>query len=393
MNEVLAVGIILLGGIGGGKIFRKFFHLPAVTGYIFAGLILGPSVLNIFDQNIQESIQPINDLAIGVLAVSIGGELKFSRLRAIWGDLCRVFFAETLITFSFVVLITGLISGSIGIGLILGTLSLASAPNTTFAIFREYRLKGNFPRTVLSVVALDNLVCIILFSLIVGIMGLLVEAGNAEFSIIGQIFEKIGFSIIVGLILGLILVYLNKKLRNENELFLFALSGIFFGVGIGLWLDLEVIFISMLIGLVMVNFSPRAKNFFQQLNRVDVPILVIFLTMAGIKIDLSQIILVGFLGLGYIFSRLFGKIFGTQVGAGFCNALPASHLRNIGPAITPQAGIAVGLSIIAERTIPIAEGQIMTVILGAVIFFQIIGPVLLRKALVNTDSIEKVFEG
>jgi len=388
MNEVLAVGIILLAGIGGGKIFQKFFRLPAVTGYIFAGLILGPSFFNILDHSIQESIQPINDLAIGVLAVAIGGELKFSRLKSIWGDLCRVFFAETLVTFSFVAIITGLISGSIGIGLILGTLSLASAPNTTFAIFREYRLKGSFPRTVLSVVALDNLVCLILFSMIVGTMGLLGGKGSSDFSIVVQVMGKIGFSIFIGSMLGLILVFLTKKIRKENELFLSALGFIFLGVGIGLWLNLEVLFISMLIGLVIVNYSPRAPTFFKQMNRVDVPILVIFLTMAGIKIDLNQIILVGVLGLGYVCARLFGKTIGTRIGGSFCRKLPDAHLRNIGLAITPQAGIAIGLSIIAERNILMAEGQIMTVILGAVIFFQVIGPIFVRNALKNTDSIE-----
>ncbi len=389
MNEVLAVAIILLAGVGGGKVARRYFKLPAVTGYIFAGIILGPSVFNIIDSGTQEGLQPINDIAIGVLAVAIGGELRFSYLRSMWGNLCRVFFTQSAITFALVALFTGWIADSVVIGLILGTLSLASAPNTTMAIFREYRLKGDFPRTVLSIVALDNLICLLLFGLLLGSMGLILEGGSNDISVAARVIANLLLSIIIGGVLGYFLVFINHKTRNDNELLVMALGCVFLGVGIGLWLNLQPLFITLLMGLIMVNFSSRPQRFFGVLNRVDTPILVVFLTLAGIKIDITRIAGVGLLGLAYVVSRFVGKTVGTYLGAGFCRDLPRGYQGYLGPALTPQAGIAVGLSIMAERQLPMVESQIMTVILGAVIVFEVVGPALVKKALVKTDSIKK----
>lgn len=388
MNEVLAIAIILLAGVGGGKVARRYFRLPAVTGYIFAGILLGPSVFNLIDVGTQEVLQPVNDMAIGVLAVAIGGELRYSYLRSMWGNLCRVFFTESLITFALVALLTGWVSGSVVIGLILGTLSLASAPNTTMAIFREYRLKGDFPRTVLSVVALDNLLCLILFGVLLGSISLVLYEDNGGVAIWGQVLGNLGLSILIGALLGFFLVNMNRISRNDNELLVVSLGCIFLGVGVGLWLGLQPLFISLVIGLVMVNFSKRYQRFFGVLQRVDTPILVAFLTLAGIKIRLAQIVGVGLLGLVYIASRFAGKIGGTYLGSGLCRELPQGYQKYLGPALTPQAGIAVGLSVMAERQIPQVEGQIMTVILGAVIIFEVIGPALVKKALHKTESIK-----
>ncbi len=388
MNEVLAVAIILLAGVGGGKIARRYFKLPAVTGYIFAGILLGPSVFNIIDTEIQEVLQPINDMAIGVLAVAIGGELRYSYLRSMWGNLCRVFFTESVVTFTAVALLTGWISGSVVIGLILGILSLASAPNTTMAIFREYRLKGDFPRTVLSIVALDNLICLILFGLILGSVSLILYEDNNGVAIWAQVLGNIALSVLIGATLGFFLVKINRISKNDNELLVISLGSIFLGVGVGLWLGLQPLFIALVIGLVMVNFSKRYQRFFSVLQRVDTPILVAFLTLAGIKIQLVQIARVGLLGLGYVVSRFGGKIIGTYLGSSLCKSLPKGYQKYLGPSLTPQAGIAVGLSVMAERQIPQVEGQIMAVILGAVIIFEVIGPAMVKKALVKTDSIK-----
>jgi len=388
MNEVLAVAIILLAGVGGGKIARRYFKLPAVTGYIFAGMLLGPSVFNIIDAEVQEVLQPVNDMAIGVLAVAIGGELRFAYLRTMWGNLCRVFFTESAITFAVVSIVTGLISGSVVIALILGTLSLASAPNTTMAIFREYRLKGDFPRTVLSIVALDNLICLILFGVLLGSISLILYEDNNGTAIWVQVLGNIGLSVLIGAFLGFFLVKINKLSKNDNELLVISLGCIFLGVGVGLWLGLQPLFITMVIGFVMVNFSKRYQRFFSVLQRVDTPILVAFLTLAGVKIQLAQIAKVGFLGLGYVVSRFGGKIAGTYLGSGLCRGLPQGYQKHLGPALTPQAGIAVGLSVMAERQIPQVEGQIMAVILGAVIIFEIIGPAMVKKSLEKTYSIK-----
>lgn len=388
MNIILALAIILLMGALGGKLARKYFKLPSVTGYIFMGMILGPSVFNIIDSEITQSFGPLNDVALGVLAVSIGGELKFSFLRSIWANLCRVFIAEAIITFVLVGLITTIISNSLLIGLILATLSLASAPNTTIAVFRDFRLKGDFPPTVLSLVALDNIICLLLFSIVLGVFGVMGEGGtNAGHVIVLSVILNLLFSILLGVLIGFVLKKLSLKVRSDNELLILCLGFIFLGIGISIHWGLQPLFTAMIIGLIVVNFSARSQRIFTVLQRVDPPILVAFLTLAGLKIDLGQLSVVGLLGLGYILSRFLGKIIGGYYGGRSCPNLQDSYKANLGPALTPQAGVAVGLSIMVERELPFVEGQILTVILGAVIVFEIVGPLLLKKSLYKTGSV------
>lgn len=389
MDAVLSLGIILLFGVAGGKFVKRFLKLPSVTGYIFAGILLGPTVLNIVDVEAQEVLQPISDVALGILAVAIGGELRFSALRSIWGDLCRVFFAESMLTFGLVAIITSFLANSIPMGLLFGMLSLASAPNTTIAIFREHRLKGNFPRTVLSLVALDNFICLLLFSILIGFFGLLWEEGNGGLIVWVQVFGKLILSFVLGTCLGFVMLYFNKRVKSDNELLVLSLGFVFLGVGLGNWLGMQPLFIAMVMGLVMVNLSKSSQRFFSAMQRVDTPILIAFLTLAGIKIYLGHIMAIGFLGAGYVLARFVGKLWGSRLGSVFCHKLPASHQMHLGSALIPQAGVAVGLSIMVERELPQLEGSILPVILGAVIFFEILGPILLKRSLMLTDSIQK----
>ncbi len=392
MNVVLALAIIILMGVIGGKLARHRLNLPSVTGYIFIGILLGPSFLNFIGAELQDTFIPVKDIALGILAVAIGGELRFSYLQKMWGDLCRVFFIESLLTLVVVASLTTLISGSLALGLILGTLALASAPNTTIAVFREYKLKGDFPRTVLSLVALDNLFCLLLFGLIIGFLGMFhggIEEANTNgllvfLGVLGNLF----LSFFLGVLLGMLQVYLNRTVKSDNELLVWALGLIFLGVGASLMLGLQPLFTAMVMGLTVVNMSPRPQRFFNSLRSIDTPILIIFLTLAGAKINLAMLYQVGFLGLAYILARFVGKVGGSYLGGSICPNMPKKYRKHLGPALTPQAGVAVGLSLMVERTLPIFEGSILAIILGAVIVFEVIGPLLLKKALMETDSID-----
>jgi len=146
----------------------------------------------------------------------------------------------------------------------------------------------------------------------------------------------------------------------------------------------------------VVNLTSHYRKFYQALHSIDTPILILFLTLAGAKLQLDILPAVGILGIAYIVARLSGKILGARLGAASCYLLPAAcqnisplHRKYIGMALTPQAGVAIGLSLLAEQKLPLQAGVVSTLILGSIIFFELIGPVLVDRALVKTGSVRE----
>lgn len=389
LNTILAISLILLAGVIGGKL-ASMVRLPSVTGYLLMGITLGPSLLNSIPQEVLYELAFINEVALGVIAFSIGGELTRERLKRMGQNLTRVFLGEAILTFSLVFLISYSISRSLPLSLLLGVLSLATAPGAIIVILKDYEAKGEFPQVLLSLVALDNLFCIISFGLITSILQVLYYEGSSfSFLLIGAILGNIILSFGVGIICGYSLIILSRYSLPKNKQLVILLGVILLGVGIGIAFHLSSLLITMVIGFMVINYATRPSSFFYLLNTIDTPILVAFLTLAGLKLDIRVLGQVGLLGLGYILARLVGKILGAHIGALFCTQMPDSFKYNIGLALTPQAGVAIGLSVLAQQKLPLPEGLIVSLILSTVIIFELIGPLLLKKALLASGSIEE----
>ncbi|ACB84718.1 cation:proton antiporter [Natranaerobius thermophilus] len=388
-STTLAAGAILLIGLLGGKL-ANYIKLPSVTGYLIAGLIVGPSLLNLIPDETLTNLEPINELALGIIAISIGGELTSSKLKLVKQQLPPIFFSETALTFITVTGVCYLISNDWPLSLVLGILSLATAPAAIISILKEYRARGDFPRLLKSLIALDNLFCIVGFGIITSLLRILFyQSIEPENGIIWAVFEELVIALALALFLGFVLLMLNRFSYNDDKLLVINLGMLLFAVGAAESLGLPSLLIAMIMGAIIANYSKNSKAVFRVLNRIEFPILVAFLTLAGIKLNLGIISEIGVLAIGYILARLAGKIGGARLGAMFSKDLPRKSRQNIGLALTPQAGVAIGLAILAENKLPIEDGLIITLILSTVIFFELVGPVLVKLALKNCDCIEE----
>jgi len=390
---MLLLGLVTALGVMGGQMAR-LFKFPSVTGYIITGLFLGPSLLGLVTDPVLDDITPITDFALGLIGFSLGSELKWRFFRENWENFSLLFLGESLLTFLLVFLPTLLFSRNLALAIMLGILATASAPASVLSTLGEKNARGTFPRILTSMVALDSLFCIIIFS----VMTILLKVyyfGVGQNPVIWQYLGyELGLALLVGFLMGSTSIWILNNVDQERRRQVLLVAIILIAVGIPRQLNISYLLVTLIAGIMIVNLTPHYRKFFHSLHSIDTPVLVLFLTLAGARLELAALPQVGLLGLIYIAARMLGKILGSQLGASACRYLPGSCARidpatrrYLGLALTPQAGVAVGLALLAEQELPLPDDVLVTVILGAIIFFQIIGPFLLDIALRKTDSI------
>ncbi|MCD5410872.1 MAG: cation:proton antiporter [Clostridiales bacterium] len=385
MNYPLYIGIILIIGLIGGKIASRV-KLPSVTGYILIGLVLGPSITNIITKELIQSVQFINQLALGILAISIGMELHRYVFRKFGRTLLIVALGEGVLTFAIVSTFIYLLGMPISVSLVLGVLAMTVSPSTVMSILKEYKTKGKFSKNLAALVAIENLNCIVVFAVVTAILLAFKNAHITGFAVAILIIKEIGLAVAIGAISGLILATIIKKRPSNNKFLVLLLGVILVNTGIAQMLGLAALLLNMTTGAVITNLINRKQIMKAALNMVELPIFVAFLTLAGAKLDLSILLSIGLTEVAYIIGRLSGKIGGTYIFSKFTD-LPNVTRNNIGLALTPQAGVVIGLSVIAEQKFPEMTGVITGIVLTGVIFFEVVGPLLLKRALINTKEI------
>ena len=385
MNSPLYLAITLLVGLIGGKM-AAIIKLPSVTGYIVFGMIIGPSFLNIITKEMIKGFSFINDLALAILAFSIGTELHRAVFKRLGKTLFLVSLGDILLTFTLVSGSAFLLGISINFAIILGILAMTVSPSGVYSIVKEYGAKGLFTKNVLALVAIDNLLCIILFGLATAILQGVETATIRGMDLVIILSKEIGFAILIGVFSGTLISIILKRKQNNNKFLVLLLGIILLNTGLAIELNLSALLINIVCGAVVTNVINRKFIISSTLERVELPIFVVFLTLAGAKLDINILSSVGFIGVAYVLGRLIGKVFGTYIASGFTN-LPGKIRNNVGMALTPQAGVAIGLSIVAEQKLTTSNGIITGIVLSGVIVFEIIGPLLLKQALRNTGEI------
>lgn len=379
MTYSLYVALLLLVGLGGGWLATKI-NLPSVTGYIISGLILGPSVLNIITGEVYNSLGFINELALGILAISVGTELHRDMIRRLGRDLTFLSIGNTLLSFLLTTGLTYLFGMSLTYAVILGALSMTVSPSGVVSMIKETRAKGEMTQTLLGLVAFDNLITIILFGIVVSFVQTVGGTDSNSLTMIGLVFLDILWAALIGLLSGFFVsFFIRKKLANDKLLVIIG-AAILFNSGIAGVLGLSPILINIVAGATITNLTNRKALVGQVINQMELPIFVVFLTLAGAHLDVAIFATVGLIGVAYIAGRLFGKYLGAYF-AGYFTSLSKVSQKNIGFGLIPQAGIAIGLATIAEQSVPGTTGILTGVVLTGVIFFEIVGPLVLARAL------------
>lgn len=385
MNYPLYVSIIMLLALAGGNICMKA-RLPSVTGFIVVGLVLGPSFTNIINSEIVESMTFVNDLAMGILAISLGAELHWPTLKRYSKDLPPLVIGEIVLTILMVSFLSYLFGLSFQVSIILGVLAITVSPSGIVPVIQEYGGKGPLTQNLLAMVAIDNLIGIVLFGTVLALFEGFAQEAASGFGLILLVLLELMAAILIGIVVGYTLVHFIKKNVGNTQFLVILIGLILLNIGIANQFHLSAMLINMITGLVITNLRNRSMTLSATIERVQLPIIIVYMTLAGARINLGVAAALAVSGGVYIIGRFTGKVLGSYLLSGLTD-LSRKVRKNIGLGLIPQAGITVGLSILAEQKIPEAQGVITGIVLTGVVFFQVLGPIMVAKALNNANEV------
>lgn len=388
MNTLLSAGLILLLGFIGARLL-KYARLPSVTAFLLVGILIGPHVLNLVTVGIFAASDFFSNLVLGVIAFSLGENFRLEEIKKGMKQVLWISLTAALVTW---LLVSGaIISYLIIIGqpmypaIVLGAAASATAPAATVLVIREYRASGFFTEMLLKVVAIDDAWCLMLAALAIAFA----NAMRAEVFQISIVFAGIGEifgALIVGASFGYLFSFLRRFVKTSEEFLVYIFGLILLNVGFSIAIHVSILLSSMMMGIVVINLARENYKFFEVIRTVDAPLYLIFFILAGAHLDFTILYKMGIVGVLYIIFRVIGKVYGARLGARISKA-PKSIENWIGLSLTPQAGVALGIGLVAKSTFPDFGNYIFTVIAATTVIFELVGPLLTKISLIKVGEI------
>jgi Kef-type K+ transport system membrane component KefB len=387
LNIYLSLGIALFLALLSSKIM-KGIRLPNVTGYLIIGLIAGPYCLNWLSLEVVEQLSIIPEVALGLIAFSIGAEFKLDYLKKTGKSPVIIAFTEGIGAVIFVDLILIATGHDLAFSLILGAIAAATAPAATLMVVRQYKAKGPVTDALLPVVAIDDAVALVAFGLSVAMAKAISsqESVSLVASIISPIIEIVG-ALILGAVLGVVLKYLTNWFTGQGNRLSVSLAMVLLCIGVSNITGLSALLVCMTMSAVYANISKVSDKVFELVERVTPPIFMLFFFVSGAELNLGILPAVGVIGVLYIVFRVVGKFVGAAIGAKLSHAQPIVA-KYLGYTLIPQAGVAIGLAGVATKVVPEHGGEIQTIILCATIIYELCGPVVTKLALKKAGEIQ-----
>lgn len=385
LNTFTDLGLMIFVGMALGRLVKKI-KLPNVTGYLLAGLLLGPSILGLLSEEFLSGITVISDAALGFIAFSIGNEFKISYFKRVGATPIIIACLESFFAVAFVTVALMLAGCSTTFSLVLGSIAAATAPAATIMVIKQYKAKGPVTETLLSVVAIDDATALIMYSISIAAATAL-SGGNATVKdlVLKPVIE-IGGALVVGAILGFLFLLPMKAFKKDGNRLSLIIAFIFVGLGLSQLCGFSSLLLCMAMGAVVANFSPDVNQIMKLSDRITPPIFMLFFVASGADLKLSVLPAVGLVGVIYIVVRVVGKMFGASLGAIVCKA-DKNIRKYLGPALVPQAGVAIGLSLAASSVVPEHASEIRTVILCGTLIYELVGPVIAKTCLKKAGEI------
>ena len=395
------IAILLAAGLLAAKLCQRCY-LPSVTGYIQAGLLLGPSGLGLITQeSLGKSLDHFTDIALMLIAFGVGEHIELKKLRAdarsvIWIGVC-----EALGAFVFVALAVFLIIQVTGfqvagwrpsdywvLAILLGAVAASGSPAVTLLVVRELKASGTLTASLLAVVAIDSGLAIMIIGLAVSLVhSILGQAGESLFLVAGSGLLEIGASLFLGICTGLCLDLAARKLKNKGEILIGGLALLLLCSEFARYLNLSPLLAGMAAGFSLVNRAERDVRIFRTLNSFEPPIYVLFFTLVGTRFDVKALGTAGLIGVVYFLARIGGKVLGVIVG-GRMGQAPLLVQKYMGVALVPQAGVAIGLIffLAGDSTLAAYSAIITPVGLTGVFLSQLIGSFCTRFAVTQAGE-------
>ena len=399
---LLLIGCVILAGSVGGRLFQ-LLRIPQVVGYIIMGVIVGKSGLQLIDDTMLDALLPLNLLALGIIGFLIGGELRGSVFRKHGRQFLIVLLAEGLtaaliaggLTAGITYLATRDVRTSAALGMILGSIASATAPAATVDVLWEYKTRGILTTTVLAIVALDDGLALVLYSIASSIASVLLGSGDSSLAAsLGRTGMEMGGAVLLGVGAGLMLNRLVRRIHDHGKHLTFIVGVLTLVLGLAAMLELDVILAAMALGATLVNLAPhRSRETFEIAERFAQPIYVLFFVFVGARLAVHGLTgAMWALAGAYVLGRSAGKFLGSYWGARWAGASEAIR-RYLGLCLFSQAGVAIGLAIMAglrfgeQHLGAVNMGDAIVMIVTATTFLvQLVGPPCVKLAVTRAGE-------
>lgn len=414
MDILAVVGIVILVAFLVGQ-FARQLRVPQVVGFIVAGVLLGPSVLNLVPDELNNNLVFVTELALGLIGFEMGEHLRFTELQHLGKGILVIVLFQAL--GAFVLVFTGvmLITKSVPHALILGSIAMATAPAATVDVLAEYGAEGPLTTTLLAVIGIDDAITLLAFSVAAAIAEPLILA-DGSFSVVDILTGKgtvslaemielplleIGGTLLVGLAFGFFLSGLMKHInkrhdpeRRQHDAMAVSIALIFIATGLSRSINLSLILTTMIMGMVVVNRSAHNGRFIRfTIEQVGPVVYVLFFALVGATVQLDMLPTMGALGIAYMLLRIVGKYTGAWVG-GYLGGVDPVVRDNLGLALLSQAGVAIGLALESSNRFgelgPAGEDLaeiVVSVVATTTFVVQLAGPLLVKLAIQRAGEI------
>ena len=399
METLFYVGIIFVFGAFTGWL-SSILHIPRVVGYLLLGLVIGPEILGFIPKEFVDNSHIITDLSLSVIAVLIGATLKSSVLKGHEKEVVYITFFQSFATFLVVMIGFVLVGGLLDfpdekvliVSLLLASIATATAPGTPLAIVREVNARGNFTSTFLAIVAADDAISLIFFTMALTIGVSLIGTGVFEVMNIFGSLMLIILSSALGATAGLINTELEKLLVKHKGLETIATLGLIFIVySLSEHWNLEPLLSAMVMGIVMTNTSIEFDIVEEEIdNHLAKIIFMLFFIISAMHLNISSIFEFPSAIALYIIFRFAGKFFGSYFGA-LISGSSSAVKKYMGIALIPQAGVAIGLalSLQTHHGFESIAPMILNIVIATTLIQELLGPFMTEYALRKSGEVSK----
>lgn len=388
MNDIGSLGVILLLALLAGHIV-KWLRVPEVTGYLLAGIALGPSVLGWVTPDNLSALQAFSEVALGLILFSIGTVFEVGHFRRIGRQIMIITAVEAGIVAVIVAAGIRIAGQPWPIALLLGAMAIETAAASTLMVLRECSAKGTLTETLTGIFALDNLLCLIAFNLVAGgIQFAATPPGSLWqnlYDTLGPIIWQLAGAAALGYVIGFLLAIWSVRVVEHGEQLILLAGCVLLCVGASRLLHVSSMVANLAVGATVANLSAHSRRFLDSLGKTDPPLYAIFFVLAGADLNLSMLATLGIPGVIYVAGRLAGKFSGGILGSYAAGSSPPVR-RHLPSALFAQAGLAIGLAMTLQRLLPAWAPAVTTVILAAVIVFEIIGPFGVRWNIIRSGE-------
>ena len=405
---LICLAVAMVGGLMLSRL-TKLIHLPAVTAYLVAGLLLGPFCIGAlklpglgFNSLYQvEGMSIITQTALGFIAFTIGNEFRLSQLKATGKKAITIGILQAVITTVLVDIVLIVLHLcfpniiSLPCAIVLGAIASATAPAATLMVVKQYKADGPLTRLLMLVVAIDDAVGLLLFSVSFGIATALSHGQANVLAVVVEPIVEIILSLGLGAAMGWLLNWVEQFFHSRSKRMTISVAFVLLTVGLSMLkfhigpvhCGFSLLLVCMMTGTIFCNICPTSEELMERVEGWTVPLNILFFVISGAELDLNVLanpvtILVGVI---YILARSAGKYLGSY-GSCLLTAQPKPITNHLGITLLPQAGVALGMALTAA-TLP--DGALTrNVVLFAVLIYELVGPALTKRSLLAVGEIK-----